>query len=1377
MKVTLGTYKSSRKLLSGVLLAVLVATSFLVSPEPATSSTPITFSVTVKDRDSGAGIPGQAVDYCHSGTGEWQCSSWAINNSMPEVVTNASGIARITVSLPNGTGYVQLEAGGYVPGGPSYSKSWEGLNFVNGAASIEPVLSVKVTPYIAVTVNVKDNLNAPVSNEWVQVSKEMIYNGVSEFTMTEWEVTDDNGNALFYLDSSLWLRDATAEVPTKIYAAVGVEEWSNFDLTEKEVSVSNLTGTSSIVVTSLLYSLEGIVKAEVNGALVPFAHQDLCLFIAPYNTQKRTYIDFRTNAVGAYTIVNLTERNGLQIQPHACRTYDEFASYDYQSISPSDITVNPQGIATLPLNFTAKGIRVTADDGNGNPAAHVQLRLDLQETDPEIEDYRMAVTDKNGVAYFGNLQPGEDYQLSYRSEDMYWTTPMYQDMVKSDLIENGAELTTVALSLQRVSDFPETPVTISGKMLDSDGLPIINGTVNINSNFGFGNNVQFRTRTSSEVGKEGEFSISGLPHGAIWLEVSAKGYRSINKSFQTTEGTNSYDEGSFRLRPSVVGNLQYGGILRDTEGDPVPNTELVLNHPHESGKEPQIEKTDSEGRFLFKGLTAGHHWVYADTSWEKYEWSHWSFNLPVSNVRASLVIVERGVANPDAQAGISGRIFEYLDVDGPSSAVGIEGVCVNVYPTVGGTVSVGTTDSSGNWKVSGLIDGDEYYIESPRACNGSKAFVPYDFDNKYEQPRYEDSIVTATVSGGKTHEWALKEISRSGPGSISGRVRDGEDYSNLAGVTIDIQRARGGISNLPSAVTDERGEYSFQNLPAGEYYVNVTGTEIGDQAYFDSWMSVEVTTEPNRANILLYKMSSLDSGDSWEGVLAGEVLDENGDAHGNARVEVFTSNSSFFHQFATTDNEGRFEFSGLPQEFKLFYKITPWWKELAILIDEFIIGVTGRNDLEDPIQLDLGSSISGQVNNVPQGVEVRTIHAELLDPVSGTLVHSSEVDLKTGQYVIGQVPEGNYKVRFTQNSSGSGWSEFAVNSVSMKPVYWNNTEFGTSDFSLASTINVAKETPVTTKDVTFSNGSILQGSVSIATTNGPIPLSGPRSIWVDLYKKDSEGAWNYVTWSELSATSNYRFQFVGLAPGDYKIEFIDSRTGNNSLSRNFYGGGAIFDEAPVIVLGDGEISELNHSMSIAPPEKSAEAFDLDSLTAARLAELKDAISLASESAPGSELEVFVGTEFAGNFVAAFANSTPVVLGDWKQVDSRGFIKVTIPTTLATGSHRIGVLDSQGTVFGWAPITITAPAAVVAQPAAQPAATKAKPKASKSVVEEEPEVTEKESSVTEEAPLAAPTAAESSSGDWLLPLAGGFLMVVVAGTAWVMRAQRVGVRRK
>jgi hypothetical protein len=1065
--------------------------------------------------------------------------------------------------------------------------------------------------------------------------------------------------------------------------------------------------------------------------------------------------------------------------------YDEFSPFDWQN----DVNLDP-GESTANVQFTSKGLKVTAlEDGDPEkPAAFVLLRIDLQGDNPDnLQDHRLATTNADGVAYFTNLEPGTEYLLSYRSSDEY-STPRHESVETFDLITIGQSLTTVELTLSRKDGFPETPVIIDGTVLnpgvsdvnhtDADrlangslpGTPMANAMVYVTSSFGFNERVSFRTRTDSD----GYFRFEGLPHGWISLDVSASGHRSVSRNFPTLVEETEYNLGNFRLRPSIPGDLQYSGVLRDVEGNPVPNITLVLNHPYESGKEPDRQETDESGRFSFTGLSAGHHWMYAQADWEIYDWNNWGFNLQSSKLNASHVILKRGVANPDAVASISGRVFEYLDVEGSSSPTPFENVCVQLYPTSGGSVSVGRTDALGNWSVSGLLDGEEYWIDTPRDCL-TNSELNFNFATEYEYPDYGNSLAIAKVSGGTPHEWAFKKVSKSGSGSVSGRVRDGDSLRNLAGMEIYLERANGGRVK-ESTTTDSRGEYEFLNLPAGEYYISSDPElSIDGDTYYQTWVSVQVTTEPNRANILLYKSSS---GDVWDGIFSGTLLDEYGAPHANARVIVTNPDEYFWQGYAETDNLGKFEISDLPINTNLLLRIIPWWEELAVIVDNWFIDDSKVKEISET--LGLGSSIAGQISNIPQGVEVRKIFAELLDD-RGRFVHSAEVDLKTGTFSLKRVPAGqDYVLRFTQNLSvldWENWSDPARQSVSMKPVYWKEgSASGTTDLGQATKISVGSQ-PVLGKNVNFSAGSTLQGSVAIATATNPIPLSGARELYVDLFKCDSDGEeCDYVTWSSLSARTDYKYQFVGLAEGEYKVQFIDTRQGNNSLVSNFNGGAERLEDAPVITIGDATTVTRDHTMKIAPPEKSAEAFDLDSLTAAQLAELKDAISLASESAPGSEIEVFVGSELAGNFVAAFANSTPVVLGDWKQVDSRGFIKVTIPTTLAAGSHRVGVLDSQGTVFGWAPITITAPAAVVAQPAAQPAATKAKPKTSIAVVEAEPEETEGKAAPTEEAASAVPTAADSS-GDWLLPLAGGFLLLLAAGSAWVMRAQRVGVRRK
>lgn len=70
----------------------------------------------------------------------------------------------------------------------------------------------------------------------------------------------------------------------------------------------------------------------------------------------------------------------------------------------------------------------------------------------------------------------------------------------------------------------------------------------------------------------------------------------------------------------------------------------------------------------------------------------------------------------------------------------------------------------------------------------------------------------------------------------------------------------------------------------------------------------------------------------------------------------------------------------------------------------------------------------------------------------------------------------------------------------------------------------------------------------------------------------------------------------------------------------------------------------------------------------------------------------------------------------------------------------------------------------------PEATEAKPGTSKSGLEEQPEETAEKAAASEDT-AAAPAATNPSSSDLLLPLAGGFLVVLVAGSAWALRSRR------
>lgn len=1360
--------KVSRRWLAAFLLPAMLVTSFLISPQQASSSTPLTLPVMIEDFD-GEPLENITLEVCHEGTVEWVCQDSQPSNSDGQVTVSIS-------SLPNDTGFVHLGAGGYPT---DYSRTGRGVSFRSGVPDdSQPTIILVETEWITASIAVTNELSQAVRGEYVQLSTQVEGMG-DPWTMMDWAQTDDDGIAVFKLDPLLW-RTGNQNVTARI----GVGGFGSHLPAETTFVITGLLANETISTTSLSYSLSGVVTDDLDNLMI---NTDLCLWYTNQTTRKNVEIDFRTDNVGAYLIEGVKERHA-NFKPQACGSFDEDLTFDHDI--GYEVTVT-ESAATLDPQFTKTGISLTVIDDLGAPAPFVQVGL---EPAPFGEhDYRrQAMTNQLGVAYFSGLQPNTDYEVSYKHSDRPWETQRYLDNTKTELVPTLERNTIVVLddpgerlTLTRVGDF-ETPVTVKGRLLGVSDYPIANGIVQIDAHFGINGSkyIQFRARTNNL----GVYEVSGLPEGRISLSVSAKGYRAVRTDFETSAeeslaNLGVYNQGDFRLRPTVEGELQYAGVLRNTSGQPIADMELILNKPFEDGGGQQKATTDAQGKFSFKGLNAGHHWLYANSSWEEYEWSHWGFNLTTNKLNASLVMVGRGMTNPGLQASISGRVFEYKDIEGPSAAVPIEGYCVDVFPVEGGTVTRGETDADGNWIASGLVDGERYFIGQPNPCvivEGAED--RFDFENQYEFPQASSNIVTARVSGGTAHQWVYKEVSRSGSGSISGRVRDGEDYSNLAGVVINIERANGGII-LDPAITDSRGEYQFSNLPAGDYYLSIGDPFIGDSEYWDSWMSVEVATEANRANILLWKKAASggdSEGDSeeldaWNGVVSGTVLDENGKPHGSAEVSVFDATESYVLGFGFTDNEGNFDISNLPTGTSLFLKIIPWWTEIAMAFVDFVIDGSASAELGE-IELDPGTSISGEVLNIPQGVEVRQIFAELVNATTGTFIHSSPVDSKTGQYVIGQVPDGEYKIRFTQNSFGGYWSEYVQNSVSMKPVYWDNSQFGTTNLSLATTISVTGA-PIITRNVTYSEGSSLQGAVSIDSVDGPIPLSGSRSLWVDLFRKNASGNFTYTTSAELSARSSYSFQFVGLAEGEYKVAFTDSRTGSNSLTSNFNGGAFSLEDAPPIVVGEAEVKVVSQVMEVAPPQTSAEAFDLASLSAEILQELKDDITLTGSPNPGSEIDIFVGTEFSGEFVSAFANSTPVVLGDWQQVNSDGYITVSLPTTLPAGNHRVGVQDSRSVVFGWAPMRVGGSQSGSGEPTAPPltAATPV-PQLSNSkddVIAQGPneEVAEEDSKEGAESSMEQGETDQPSNNQLALPLFGALVLVGLVSAIWLLRSKR------
>jgi hypothetical protein len=1382
MFTTIYKHKSTRIFLCGSLLALLMVASFLISPDSGSASTPLSLRVNLKATNNNP-ISGQTVELCHQGSGEWVCTV------DPENTSGTDGNITSSLQLPNDSGPVLINAGGP---GTVYSRNSVLVFFRNGNISSQPELTLTGTTWRTVNVRVLDS-GTPVSNEWVRLS---ILEDADSFWV-ESAQTSSLGIATFNIDRTRYedVYSQTQPDNRSVIAKFG-QFGSKYNYAQTPITLDDsglpVAGQVTLNTSSVLYTLSGTVTDFDHTVGEPsfFNNRKMCLRYQDPGTSRGVERDFETDSDGFYS-VSLVTNPSVSFQPFPCGGQDNWRTYD----DIPERTVSPAGSAAN-LNFqltrTRLKVKVTYFDGSTvKDAAFVYVGIDGLNEDFEPQDRKVELTDAQGFATFTGLLESTDYQVSFRESDREYEAPRFEDNVLATTLTTGeansVNGTVPELSLDKLEPFPDLPVSLEGTVFGPGRIPIANAEVDAVASYGNEPNeyVNYKVRTD----KLGKYYIGSLPYGSIRIEVSASRFRSFERIIETSLDDDVFEPGkyediNFRIRPSAAGSLEYSGVLRDSSGIPIPEIELILNYPMASGGDIQRQITDSEGRFVFSRLTSGQYSIFPELSRTDFAWTTWTANVSPDSFpqNASLVLMGKNEANSGNQAKISGRVVEYLDTAGPTGAVPIEGVCVEVYPTQGGSGTLATTDATGKWEALGLVEGEEYSVGTPSQCPDEELQLEiFDFPSKYELPQPSSSLLEAKADGGVMHQWSYMEVSRSGPGSITGRVKDSEDYSNLPGVLVRLERIRGGIEIEPE-FTDDRGEYSFENLPAGDYLLIIEGSFIGEHEYQGSTISVDVRGIPNRVNAILGRASS----EPFTGIASGVVRDELEELHEKGSVEVFDPTNPDFWRTAQTNQNGEFQIDGLPVDKLLSYRIIPFWSEIARFIGTFTIpsGEDESSEIELPIvDLAEGSSISGHVFNIPQGQFTKPIIAELLQPDGEAfqVVNSAEVNRVTGLYEIGQVPIGSYIIRFTQNPAGS-YSESSIEeSISMKPVYWNGSRLGTPSLDEADQIDIVSEGEVVvSKNVTFSRGAVLQGSLSVATSSGVTPLSGSRSVSVDLYKEIS-GDSQLVTSAKISGSSEYEYQFVGLAEGNYIMHFIDSRRGENSLTSNYYGNATTRNLADVIEIEDLEVIEntrpqiINHVMSMAAPERSAEAFDLDDLNAEILAQLRDEISLSSEAASGTNLEIFVGTEFAGEFVSAYANSTPVLLGDWKQVDSRGYITVTIPTNLPDGSHRIAAQDSRGVVFGWAPISIRAPDAAAANPATNPAASKAKTAEPKTAVDPETEE-EKNEPANKEKIEAATVASESSRSDWLFPLAGGFLLVLSAAFVWAYRSRRVVDRK-
>ncbi len=1003
---------------------------------------------------------------------------------------------------------------------------------------------------------------------------------------------------------------------------------------------------------------------------------------------------------------------------------------------PRTISVAVPDASTYSLTGT-----VTSE---GVPVQGVIVRV----FDAEFSRSHQGVTDENGNYSVTDIE-GSSVSVSTDATEIY-----------------QAHLETVSLTLGgTVYDFtlnrvPTGSGSISGVILDrATGNPIVGASVLL-SGIDEGAFGVTRSTTSDENGAYafGSLPLASFEIRADRVDSSDTGITEYSPSsvFVLLSESRQSRVRDVRLDAVPTGSGVIAGCVTETDSTPIPDLTLFVAEVQLGPSSPRSLSvtTDSTGCYSLGELTAGTFEIRYSSVAPIYTGIDPAESLVTLDTDSSTVEKNLVLARYPIGTGILEGSLTDTRTGLPIEGVGVRLISLAYQDR---TLNA-TTDVDGRWSFSDLAEGDYVYLL-------------VDESNRFETS-LEPSPVVSIADGATVVRVDTLTSVVAGTGSLSGRVRDAETHAGIAGADILLSRERGGYLVAP-VVPDENGDYSVEELPAGRYWVLATAP-----GYFSVETPIEIGAGAETLNLPLRVDTPLGDGD---GVIRGVVTNPLGEPIYRASVNASSLNSDgrYTYRYVLTDADGVFEMSGLA--------VGEW--DVTIGGDSF---ETAPADLTvtltalDPVvELDV---VLGAANMITGFIDLSTVPTDgtyglellVFDAATGAIRGWGSINLVTGTYFTTALADGEYVVMLRTSNAFLDPGAFSVS-----PAFWvASVPTGSANFDEASVIALSGGEVVSGVDFSVSQGASISGRVSVATADAVVDLAPGTIVEVVAYRRAGD-TWMLVPLLNdiVSSYSDGEYSLVGLSPGDYRLEFYDYYGGDRALATTYNGGGTVFDEAPIITVGEGDqLTGRDVVMSVPRPAVPPSTLVLDDL-GDDINGFEGQIGIPSNPTEGDTVTITIDDEFAGEWVSVWANSAPTRIGDWARVTANGTVAVTLPAGLV-GAHRIAVQDAEGMLVGWAPVTIARKSTVTDPGAGAGAPRVNAPTTNQPAVVDAPASvlpTTSDNEVdagdgTEESPEATePTATRDESGAgadaWIwIPVAGGLLVLLVAGVI-------VGVRRR
>ncbi|MGD0031192.1 glycosyl hydrolase 53 family protein [Paenibacillus illinoisensis] len=412
-------------------------------------------------------------------------------------------------------------------------------------------------------------------------------------------------------------------------------------------------------------------------------------------------------------------------------------------------------------------------------------------------------------------------------------------------------------------------------------------------------------------------------------------------------------------------NGMISGVVQGTEGNSIAGANIQLDM---NGTVIHT-KADLNGNYLFPDVPAGTSYTLT-ASTPGYTGATANVTMVVQGETTKTHFSLKGGA-------IAGKVTD--DQGKPVSDV-------NVSVTLDGIEFSSSTDEAGQYRISDMPAGDNYTV-------------------KAEKPGYAaDTRSGINVTIGNTVSNVNLEVVLNS-GTIAGRVVDRANTpiaSATVKVTVDGKTFTG--------VSNEEGDYSILNVPAGNNYTVIAVKENYISGSIEQ-VSVQIGKTTENVHFQL---------DPNVGTITGNVTDSQGKTVAGAKVTV-TSNGKTFN--TTTDASGKYSLSGvlggngyLVTASKDGY-IDGVRSDVSVTAQQTTRGVDLRLATEVPI-------VNGGFET--QGADRYTIPGWTIDGTDQSAYSQQHSSVKEGQFLLTNYMDGAYISDVAQTVTGLADGDYVL---------------------------------------------------------------------------------------------------------------------------------------------------------------------------------------------------------------------------------------------------------------------------------------------------------------------------------------------------------------